>query len=66
MLQAATVKHDIEAMAFCQGKPEGFYENPAACENYFFCWNQGKIYSLKVYQTVKSSVKTVFRNPLKF
>ena len=49
MLQAATVKHDIEAMAFCQGKPEGFYENPAACDNYFFCWNQGKINKLKVY-----------------
>ena len=44
MIQAATVKHDIEAMAFCQGKVEGFYENPAACDNYFFCWNQGKIY----------------------
>ena len=43
MIQAATVKHDIEAMAFCQGKVEGFYENPAACDNYFFCWNQGKI-----------------------
>ena len=43
MTQAATVKHDIEAMVYCQGKTEGFYENPAACDNYFFCWNQGKL-----------------------
>ena len=39
---AAAIKaHDPEAMNFCQGKAEGFYENPRDCGSYFFCWNQG-------------------------
>ena len=37
----AAVSHDPEAMNFCQGKAEGFYENPRDCASYFFCWNKG-------------------------
>ena len=35
--------HDPEAMAFCQGKPDGFYPNVKDCGSYFFCWNSGKL-----------------------
>ena len=41
LAHAANIKHDVEAMEYCRGKPEGFYENPNACDNYFFCWNNG-------------------------
>ena len=33
--------HDPEAMAFCQGKNDGFYQDVKDCASYFFCWNQG-------------------------
>ena len=33
--------HDPEAMAFCQGKTDGFYQDVKDCASYFFCWNQG-------------------------
>ena len=36
--------HDPEAMAFCQGKPDGFYQNVKDCESFFFCWDNGKFY----------------------
>ena len=32
---------DPEAMAFCQGKPDGYHANPRDCGSYFFCWNKG-------------------------
>ena len=35
--------HDPEAMAFCQGKEDGFYQNVKDCQSYFFCWNNGKL-----------------------
>ena len=34
--------HDPEAMAFCQGRKDGYYQNPKDCGSYFFCWNNGK------------------------
>lgn len=34
--------HDPEAMAYCQGKPDGFYQNVKDCQSYFFCWGQGQ------------------------
>merc|ERR1712141_688595 len=33
--------HDPEAMAFCQGREDGYYSNPKDCGSYFFCWNNG-------------------------
>ena len=33
--------HDPEAMAFCQGKVDGFYQDVKDCASYFFCWNGG-------------------------
>ena len=33
--------HDPEAMAYCEGKKEGYYANPKDCGSYFFCWNNG-------------------------
>ena len=33
--------HDPEAMAFCQGKADGFYQDVKDCASYFFCWNSG-------------------------
>merc|ERR1712227_190837 len=40
--------HDPEAMAFCQGKPDGFYPNVKDCQPYFFCWGNGR-YGDKMY-----------------
>merc|ERR1712227_426233 len=40
--------HDPEAMAFCQGKPDGFYPNVKDCQSYFFCWGNGR-YGDKMY-----------------
>ena len=37
--------HDPEAMAYCQGRTDGYYGNPKDCGSYFFCWNNGKILS---------------------
>ena len=38
--------HDPEAMAFCQGREDGYYSNPKDCGSYFFCWNNGKYITL--------------------
>merc|ERR1712198_396623 len=40
--------HDPEAMDFCQGKPEGFYQNVKDCQSFFFCWDNGH-YGDKLY-----------------
>ena len=34
--------HDPEAMAYCQGRADGYYGNPKDCGSYFFCWNNGE------------------------
>ena len=34
--------HDPEAMAYCKGKKDGFYQNVKDCESFFFCWDNGK------------------------
>ena len=34
--------HDPEAMAYCKGKLDGFYQNVKDCESFFFCWDNGK------------------------
>ena len=35
------IDHDEDAMKFCQGKDQGYYENPNDCNSFFFCWNDG-------------------------
>jgi len=37
-------EHDPEAMAFCSGKQNGFYDNPNDCNSYFHCWNNGETF----------------------
>ena len=44
--------HDPEAMAYCQGRPDGYYSNPKDCGSYFFCWNNGMYMRVKVISVI--------------
>ena len=46
--------HDPEAMAFCQGREDGYYSNPKDCGSYFFCWNNGKYVTFEVGDLIAS------------